>query len=59
MITIISTAVGFVCGAYMAYIAGKEHGFYKGRSEAYREFGHIIEHYKNLADAKNTATKGA
>lgn len=31
----------------------------KGRSEAYREFGHIIEHYKNLADAKNTATKGA
>jgi hypothetical protein len=43
MITIISTAVGFVYGAYMAY----------------REFGHIIEHYKNLADAKNTATKGA
>ena len=59
MTTIISTAVGFVCGVYMAYIAGKEHGFYKGRSEAYREFGHIIEHYKNLADAKNTATKGA
>lgn len=56
MTTIISTAVGFVCGVYMAYIAGKEHGFYKGRSEAYREFGHIIEHYKKLADAKNTAT---
>lgn len=59
MTTIISTAVGFVCGVYMAYIAGKEHGFYKGRSEAYREFGHIIEHYKKLADAKNTATEDA
>lgn len=43
----------------LLYIAGKEHGFYKGRSEAYREFGHIIEHYKKLADAKNTATEGA
>lgn len=59
MITIISTAVGFVYGAYMAYIAGKEHGFYKGRSEAYREFGHIIEHYKKLAHAKDSTTKGA
>ena len=33
MTTIISTAVGFVCGVYMAYIAGKKYGFYKGRGE--------------------------
>lgn len=59
MTTIISTAVGFVCGVYMAYIAGKKYGFYEGRNEAYREIGHIIEHYKKLADAKNTATEGA
>lgn len=58
MITIISTAVGFVCGAYMAYIAGKEHGFYKGRSDAYRKLEHIIEHYKELAHAKDSTTKG-
>lgn len=56
-------AVTFVLCVYGAYLAGKdigrENGYYEGRSEAYREFGHIIEHYKNLADAKNTATKGA
>lgn len=56
---VIAAVAFFVFSAYMAYIAGKEHGFYKGRREAYRELEHIIEHYKELADAKNTPTKGA
>lgn len=33
-----------------AFVKDKEEEdvYYEGRSEAYREFGHIIEHYKNL-----------
>lgn len=63
MIAMIFSAVAFICGIFVAYIAGRdigrEVGLYEGRSEAYRELEHIIEHYKDLADAKNTATKGA
>jgi hypothetical protein len=56
---IVIAAVAFVCSVYMAYLAGKEDGFCDGRWEAYRDLRHIIEHYKELADAKNTPTKGA
>lgn len=59
MIDAIFYAVNFVLCVYMAYHAGKEDGFCDGRSETYRDLIHIIEHYKDLADAKNTATKGA
>lgn len=63
MIAMIFAAVAFVCGVYVAYHAGKdigkEDGFYEGRSEAYRELEHIVEHYKDLAYAKDTPTKGA
>lgn len=59
--------VGFFCGLYVAYRAGKyigrENGYYDGHSEAYRELEHIIDNYiENLNkefDAKNTSTKGA
>lgn len=56
---IVIAAVAFVCSVYMAYLAGKEDGFCDGRSETYRDLIHIIEHYKELADAKDTATEGA
>lgn len=63
MIAMIFAAVAFICGMFVAYLAGRdigrEIGFYEGRREAYRELVHIIEHYNELADAKNTATKGA
>ena len=63
MTTINSTAVGFVCGVYMAYIAGKKYGFYEGRNEAYREIEQIIDDYieniNKAFNAKNTATEGA
>lgn len=63
MIAMIFIAVAYACGVFIVYhtgkIIGREEGLYEGRSEAYRELEHIIEHYKELADAKNTATKGA
>lgn len=63
MTTIISTAVGFVCGVYMAYIAGKKYGFYEGRKEAYREIEQIIDDYfeniNKAFNAKDSTTKGA
>lgn len=56
--------VGFFCGLYLAYRAGKyigreegfNDGFSEGQNEAYREVENI---YKKLAHAKDTATKGA
>lgn len=56
---VIAAVAFFVFSVYMAYLAGNEDGFCDGRREAYRELEHIIEHYKELADAKNTPTKGA
>lgn len=56
---VIAVVAFFVFSVYMSYLAGKEDGFCDGRSETYRDLIHIIEHYKELADAKNTATKGA
>lgn len=58
MIVIIAN-VAFVCSVYMAYLTGKEDGFCDGRWEAYRDLRNIIEHYKELSDAKNTTTEGA
>lgn len=58
MIVIIAD-VAFVCSVYMAYLAGKDDGYCDGRSETYRDLIHIIEHYKELADAKDTPTEGA
>lgn len=52
-------AVAFVFSVYMAYLAGKEDGFCDGRREAYRDLKHIIEHYKELANANDSSTKGA
>ena len=63
MITMIFATVTFVLCVYGAYLAGKyigrENGYYEGRSEARRDLEHIVEHYKKLADAKNTTTEGA
>lgn len=63
MIVMIFAAVAFICGMFVAYLAGRdigrEVGFYEGSSEAYREIEHIVEHYKDLADAKDSSTKGA
>mgnify|MGYP006959800790 FL=1 len=63
MIDAIFYAVTFVLCVYGAYLAGKdigrENGYYEGRSEARRDLEHIVEHYKKLADAKNTTTEGA
>lgn len=56
---VIAAVAFFVISVYMAYIAGKEDGFCDGRSETYRDLIHIIEHYKELADAKDTPTEGA
>lgn len=58
MIVIIAD-VAFVCSVYMAYLAGKEDGYCDGRSETYRDLKHIIEHYKELANAKDSSTEGA
>lgn len=62
MIAMIFAAVAFICGMFVAYLAGKyigrENGYYEGHSEAYRELEHIVEHYKKMAYAKNTSTKG-
>lgn len=58
MIVIIAN-VAFVCSVYMAYLAGKEDGFCDGRLETYRDLRNIIEHYKELSDAKDTPTEGA
>lgn len=59
----IFAAVAFICGMFVAYLAGRdigrEVGFYEGRSEAYRELEHIVEHYKKMAYAKDTPTEGA
>lgn len=51
--------VGFFCGLYVAYRAGKyigredgfNDGFSEGENEAYREVKNILE--KTLADAKD------
>lgn len=67
MIAMIFAAVAFICGMFVAYLAGKyigrENGYYEGHSEAYRKLEHIIDNYiENLNkefDAKNTSTKGA
>ena len=67
MIAMIFAAVAFICGMFVAYLAGKyigrENGYYEGHSEAYRELEHIIDNYiENLNkefDAKNSSTKGA
>lgn len=56
---VIAAVAFFVFSVYMAYIAGKEDEFCDGRSETYRDLIHIIEHYKELADAKDTPTEGA
>lgn len=47
MITIISTAVGFVYGAYMAYIAGKEHGFYRAAARLTENLGTLSNITRN------------
>lgn len=63
MIAMIVIAVAFICGMFVAYLAGKdigrENGYYEGRSEARRDLEHIVEHYKKMAYAKDTPTKGA
>jgi membrane protein DedA with SNARE-associated domain len=63
MIAMIFAAVAFICGMFVAYLAGKdigrENGYYEGRSEARRDLEHIVEHYKKMAYAKDTPTKGA
>jgi hypothetical protein len=63
MIEIIFAAVAFVLSVYLAYLAGKdigrENGYYEGRSEARRDLEHIVEHYKKMAYAKDSSTKGA
>lgn len=45
----IFAAVAFICGMFVAYLAGKyigrENGYYEGHSEAYRELEHIIDNY--------------
>lgn len=56
---VIAAVAFFVFSVYMVYLAGKEDGFCDGRSETYRDLIHIIEHYKELADAKDSSTKGA
>lgn len=66
-ISMIIDAVGFFCGLYLAYRAGKyigrEEGFYEGHSEAYREVERLIDDYienrNKEFDAKDTATEGA
>lgn len=63
-IGMIIDVVGFFCGLYLAYRAGKyigreegfNDGFSEGQNEAYREVENI---YKKLAHAKDTATEGA
>lgn len=59
----IFAAVAFICGMFVAYLAGKyigrENGYYEGRSEARRDLEHIVEHYKKMAYAKDTPTEGA
>jgi hypothetical protein len=63
MIAMIFAAVAFICGMFVAYLAGKdigrENGYYEGRSEARRDLEHIVEHYKKMAYAKDTPTEGA
>lgn len=63
MIAMIFIAVVYACGVFIVYhtgkIIGREEGLYEGRSEARRDLEHIVEHYKKLADAKNTTTEGA
>lgn len=63
MIAMIFAAVALACGVYVTFLVGKdfgrEEGYCDGRSETYRDLIHIIEHYKELADAKDTPTKGA
>lgn len=63
MTEMIFAALDFVLGVYGAYLAGKdigrENGYYEGRSEARRDLEHIVEHYKKMAYAKDTPTKGA
>lgn len=56
---VIAAVAFFVFSVYMAYLAGKEDGFCDGRREAYRDLEHIVEHYKKMAYAKDTPTKGA
>lgn len=47
--------------AYKLFVKDKEEEdvYYDGRSDAYRKLEHIIEHYKELAHAKDSTTKGA
>ena len=63
MIMMILAAATFVIFVFGAYFAGKdigrENGYYEGRSEARRDLEHIVEHYKKMAYAKDTPTKGA
>ena len=63
MIAMIFAAVAFICGMFVAYLAGKdigrEEGFFEGHIEAYRKVENIIDHYKELAHAKDTTTEGA
>jgi hypothetical protein len=55
----IAVALALFLVYYLGKVIGREDGFYEGRSETYRDLIHIIEHYKELADAKDTPTKGA
>lgn len=56
--------VGFFCGLYVAYRAGKyigredgfNDGFSEGKNETYREVKNILE--KALADAKDKGEEG-
>lgn len=63
MIAMIFAAVALACGMYVTFLVGKdigrENGYYEGRSEARRDLEHIVEHYKKMAYAKDTPTKGA
>lgn len=64
-IGMIIDVVGFFCGLYLSYRAGKyigreegfNDGFEEGQNEAYSEVKNILE--KILGDAKDTATEGA
>ena len=64
-IGMIIDVVGFFCGLYLAYRAGKyigreegfNDGFSEGQNEAYREVENILN--KKLAHAEDTTTEGA
>ena len=64
-ISMIIDVVGFFCGLYLAYRAGKyigrEEGFNDGFSEGLNEAYRVVENIlnKELAHAKDTATEGA